>query len=107
MNGKMVVIVQVLVKVRFVFLFVPVAFPACPSSTFTCATGQQCIDLSLRCNGHKDCVGDSSDEDNCPPRNCTAQDEFKCSNSVRETSSLSVPCMFECFRYLPLHFGGR
>uniref|UniRef100_A0AAQ5Z5D7 Low-density lipoprotein receptor-related protein 2 n=1 Tax=Amphiprion ocellaris TaxID=80972 RepID=A0AAQ5Z5D7_AMPOC len=51
---------------------------SCGSNEFQCTNGQ-CIDKDWRCDGTKDCT-DDSDELNCPPPSCSAQ-EFKCVTS--------------------------
>ena len=61
---------------------------ACPANTtFQCQHGAQCIDVSLRCDGKRDCIGDSSDEENCT-RSC-ASNEFRCNNSVPDSCFIS------------------
>uniref|UniRef100_A0A3P8TS06 Low density lipoprotein receptor-related protein 2b n=1 Tax=Amphiprion percula TaxID=161767 RepID=A0A3P8TS06_AMPPE len=61
------------------FLFLCVFFAgSCGSNEFQCTNGQ-CIDKDWRCDGTKDCT-DDSDELNCPPPSCSAQ-EFKCVTS--------------------------
>lgn len=54
---------------------------SCENTQFQCTNGQ-CIDITYRCDGTKDCV-DDSDELNCP---CTSQ-EFKCVTSGECISS--------------------
>ncbi|CAL4087148.1 unnamed protein product, partial [Meganyctiphanes norvegica] len=49
--------------------------PGCSSSEFTCSNGQ-CVFLSGRCNGQRDC-NDGSDEIGCPP---TVPPRFLCRN---------------------------
>uniref|UniRef100_A0A3B4ZUY4 Low-density lipoprotein receptor-related protein 2-like n=1 Tax=Stegastes partitus TaxID=144197 RepID=A0A3B4ZUY4_9TELE len=58
--------------------FVVLKKRSCGSGEFQCTNGQ-CIDTDWRCDGTKDCT-DDSDELNCPPPSCTAQ-EFKCVTS--------------------------
>uniref|UniRef100_A0A665WHY5 Low density lipoprotein receptor-related protein 2b n=1 Tax=Echeneis naucrates TaxID=173247 RepID=A0A665WHY5_ECHNA len=61
---------------------------SCSSDEFQCTSGQ-CIDSAWRCDGTKDCT-DDSDELNCPPASCTAQ-EFKCVTSG-ECISMGFVC---------------
>ncbi|XP_057682782.1 low-density lipoprotein receptor-related protein 2 [Corythoichthys intestinalis] len=60
---------------------------SCGNEQFECLSGQ-CIDISWKCDGTKDCT-DDSDELNCPSPTCNSQ-QFKCVTSGECISSAFV-----------------
>lgn len=54
----------------------------CPPNSFTCKTGEECIDNhALVCDGNRDCT-DGSDEEETPDGPCPKRCDFKCGDGI-------------------------